>query len=884
MTKKIIFIFIGFLFTLSLSAQTKCAGTVKNVYDEYISNASVIIKDTEGHIISFGFTDEKGHFSLNAENTGTFTIEVHKSGFVKEQQELIINKNTKNYKLDFVLVDTENILEDLVIDIPPPVMVSGDTISYDAKAFTTGREQTVEDLLKNIPGLSIDSQGNIKYGETPIEKVMVGGDDLFNKGYALLTKNMPNKPLDKVQVLRNYSNNKLLKGIEESDGVALNLTLDEDYKDLWFGDISAGYGLVTENRYDVTSNLMNFSKNYKAFLNVGLNNVGIDRIGSIDNMFYGNNEIESIRVNSASQLMGLSGGRAGQLKDHRTRINNAESVSLSVIVPVSEKLKIKTVGFLNFDENYVFNNRYSVTSVGDTYFENTENNQFKSHLNKFYVNLLATYDLSKTQMLEVSSVWNQGTTNNYNDLTFNGVNTLEQLKTRNTFIDQKATYTHQWKGKNAVLLKARYFTNKIPQLYNIDDYLMGGLFPFDADAMNNDIQSEKTFAGLEADFKLRQNNNDLIEFQVGYKHNEEAISAFFQLFDNGTAIRPDGFQTQSSFIFGDLYARSGYTWKWTNFSISGRAEAHQLFNKFTSLESDKTQNPFYINPRANFKWDMTPLQSISGGYSINFMNVSAVNVNDTYLLQSSRSFSKGLGDFTLTDSQMANLMYSYRHYLARYGFSFAINYSKQNNVLSSRTALEQNSSLSESILIKGGETYSFTANSNYYLRRFMRSSFKISGMYSASTYFNEINDLGLRKNNIHNQSYKFEWATAMKNSINFRFETDWRFTKVKSPDFTNSYNNVFSYIELFHQIGNLELKTVTEHYYFGNLDKDNRNHYFIDFESSYTIKENYIISLRANNILDKKDFTTYNISDIGYSTMSYSLMRRYILLSLKFRF
>jgi len=883
MTKSI-FTFIGFLFTLSLSAQTKCTGTVKNVYDEYISNASVIIKDTEGHIISFGFTDEKGYYSLNAENTGTFTIEVHKSGFVKEHQELNIDKSTKNYKLDFVLVDTENVLEDLVIDIPPPVMVSGDTISYDAKAFTTGREQTVEDLLKNIPGLDIDSEGNIQYDGKSIEKVMVDGDDLFNKGYTLLTKNMPNKPLDKVQVLKRYSNNKLLKGVENSDKVALNLTLDEDYKDLWFGDISAGYGLVTENRYDVTGNLMNFSKNYKAFLNVGLNNVGINRTGSIDNMFYDNNEIESIGERQASQLMGLSGIRPSQLKDHRTRINNAESVSLSVIVPVSEKLKIKTVGFLNFDENYVFNNRYSVTSVGDTYFENTEKNQFKSHLNKFYVNLQATYDLSKTQMLEVSSVWNQGTTNNYNDLTFNGINTLEQLKTRNTFIDQKATYTHQWKGKNAVLLKARYFTNKIPQLYNINDYLMGDLFPFDADAMNNDIQSEKTFVGLEADFKLRQNNNDLIQFQVGYKHNEEDMNAVFQLFDNGTAIRPDGFQTQSSFIFGDLYARSSYTWIWKKFLISGGAEAHQLFNKFTSLESDKTQNPFYVNPRVNFKWDITPLQIISGGYAINFMNVSAVNVNDTYLLQSSRSFSKGLEDFALTNFQTANLAYSYRHYLARYGFGFSVNYSKQNNVLSSRRALEQNSSLSESILIKGGDTYSFRAHSNFFLREFMRSTFKISGIYSASTYFNEINDLGLRKNNNYSQSYKFEWATAMRNSINFRFETEWQFTKIKSPDLTNSYNNVFSFIESFHQIGKLQLKAVTEHYYFGNLDKDNRNHYFIDFESSYTIKENYTISLRANNILNKKDFTTFNISDIGYSTMSYSLMRRYILLSLKFRF
>src|SRR5690606_4913379 len=95
----------------------------------------------------------------------------------------------------------------------------------------------------------------------------------------ILTKNMPNKPLDKVEVLRKYSNNKMLKGIEDSDKVALNLTIDEAYQNLWFGDIFASYGLASANRYDVSGNLMNFSKKYKNFLTTGLNNLGINRVG-----------------------------------------------------------------------------------------------------------------------------------------------------------------------------------------------------------------------------------------------------------------------------------------------------------------------------------------------------------------------------------------------------------------------------------------------------------------------------------------------------------------------------------------------------------------------------------------------------------------------------
>jgi len=872
--------------TVPLQAQTVCKGTVVNLNKEAVPNASVLIKDTNDNILQFGFTNVQGSFSITTENQGSFVVEVNKMGFVKQQQPLSITKDKKEYSFAFTLEESNELLEDLVIEIDNPIKLRGDTLIYDAKAFSTGREVVVEDLLKNIPGITVEKDGKIKFEDKEIEKVMVEGDDFFNRGYSLLTKNMPNKPLDKVEVLRNYSNNKLLKGVEESNKVALNLTIDETYKDLWFGDITAGYGLVSENRYDVSGNLMNFSKKYKNFFTYGLNNVGANRVGSLESMFYNNYEIESIgQGNQLYQLMGLSGGSAGQLKDHRTRINNAEHVSLSTIVPVTNKLKLKVVGFLGGDENYAFNNSYSVTNVGDTYFENTQSNQFKSHLKKGYVNLFATYDVSKTQMLQVSSVYNQGTTHNYNDLTFNGVNTLEKLATKNRFFDQKVTYTHKWKGKNVVLLKGRYFSNEIPQTYHINDYLMGDLFAFDADAMNNHIKNDKTFAGLEADFKLKQKNDDLIEFQVGIEHSKQSMNTVFNLFNNTSSFSPEGFQTNSSFALTDLYAKSGYTWKWNAFKVSGRAEVHQLFNQFRTLNSNKKQNPFYANPSLNVIWEVTPTHAFNGYYMINYRNTSFVDVNDTYLLTSSRSFSRGLGSFKLTDYQNASLGYSIRHYLNRYGFSANLNYSKQSNVLSSRSTIEQNSSLSESIFIKGGDTYGARLNSNFYLRT-LKSNIKLEGNYSISTSFNEINNSGLRKNTYHSQRYNFEWRTSFKTAFNFHLGTEWNFSEVTAPNYENKYTNGFSFLDLFYKIDErLDIKAITELYYFGSLAKDQRNHAFLDFEATYKVKgDKWTFSLRGNNLFNKTNFTTYNVSDIGYSTNSYRLMSRYVLLSAKYRF
>jgi hypothetical protein len=123
----------------------------------------------------------------------------------------------------------------------PITPIKKDTITFNAKAFAQGNEEVVEDLLKKIPGLTVEADGTIKIGDQEVEKVMIDGDDFFERGYKLLTKNMPAQPIDKIELLQNYSNNRLLKGIEQSERVALNLKLDENAKRIWFGNMTLGY-------------------------------------------------------------------------------------------------------------------------------------------------------------------------------------------------------------------------------------------------------------------------------------------------------------------------------------------------------------------------------------------------------------------------------------------------------------------------------------------------------------------------------------------------------------------------------------------------------------------------------------------------------------------
>ena len=161
MPKTLLTFLIVLLTTMSLQGQTVCKGTVVSEWDEPIPNASVLIKNNEDHILQFGFTNEQGVFNIQIEDEGILVVEVNKMGFVKEQQPLTVTKDKKEYELSFILYESMELLEDLVIEIDNPIQLRGDTLVYDAKAFSTGREVVVEDLLKNIPGITVEKDGKI---------------------------------------------------------------------------------------------------------------------------------------------------------------------------------------------------------------------------------------------------------------------------------------------------------------------------------------------------------------------------------------------------------------------------------------------------------------------------------------------------------------------------------------------------------------------------------------------------------------------------------------------------------------------------------------------------------------------------------------------------
>jgi hypothetical protein len=146
--------------------------------------------------------------------------------------------------------DSRLMEEVLVVAERPPVMVRRDTIEFNAEAFKTLPSALVEDLLRKLPGVDVDAQGNIMVNGRKVNKLYVDGKEFFGSDPQMATKNLPANIIDKIQVTDDkeqmLQNPDLPKG---QIGQVINLKLKKAIKQGWFGKAYAGAG--TGKRYEL---------------------------------------------------------------------------------------------------------------------------------------------------------------------------------------------------------------------------------------------------------------------------------------------------------------------------------------------------------------------------------------------------------------------------------------------------------------------------------------------------------------------------------------------------------------------------------------------------------------------------------------------------------
>ena len=292
------------LFSLPAFAQrggVDVTGTVvEEGNNEPIEQATVRLLNVKDSTMVGGVASSRnGNFTLKGIKAGSYLLHVSFVGFDPLYQPLrITGKNNPVNVGKLALSDGSIMLgEAIVIGKAPEVVVHNDTVEYNADSYKTTEGSVLEDLLKKMPGVEVDSEGKITVNGKEIKKVLIDGKEFFSDDPKVASKNLPTKMIEKVQVLDRLSDMARMTGFDDGDEeTVINLTVKPGMKQGWFGNAFAGYG--NKDRYEGNAMINRFINNDQITFMGGLNNT--------NNMGF-----SDIASTMFSGMGGRRGGRGG---------------------------------------------------------------------------------------------------------------------------------------------------------------------------------------------------------------------------------------------------------------------------------------------------------------------------------------------------------------------------------------------------------------------------------------------------------------------------------------------------------------------------------------------------------------------------------------------
>jgi len=202
-------------------------------------------------------TSDNGHFSIKNISNGKYKLIASFIGY--SHTTLRIDVKGKNVSAGTLSLNPAAIelKEATVTGIRTPVKVMQDTVEFTADSYKTQPNAVVEDLLKRLPGVEVDSNGKITANGKEVSKILVDGKEFFSDDPTVASRNLPVDMVDKLQVVDRKSDLARITGVDDGEEeTVINLTVKKGMKNGWFGNAEAGYG--TDDRYAANFNVNRF--------------------------------------------------------------------------------------------------------------------------------------------------------------------------------------------------------------------------------------------------------------------------------------------------------------------------------------------------------------------------------------------------------------------------------------------------------------------------------------------------------------------------------------------------------------------------------------------------------------------------------------------------
>ncbi|MEO8172846.1 MAG: outer membrane beta-barrel protein [Sediminibacterium sp.] len=309
----ILLLFIITAFTASAQSGT-ISGKLADSSGKSLAFATItVFKARDTVIVTYRLSNPDGDFKVGGL---PFDLPLRAiitfSGYQAYRKEFTLTAGNNSLNFDTVkMVATSQLLDEvIVISERPPVSMKHDTIEFNATAFKTLPNALVEDLLKKLPGVQVDADGNISVNGKPVNRILVDGKTFFGSDPKMATRNLPANIIDKVQVVDDKE--ELLRNGDDNlanVGKVVNITLKKGMKKGWFGKVYAGGG--SDDRFEAGGIANVFRDTFQISLLAYTNNLNKPGFGMTDLMQAGGLDRSNSNLNSRSTSIWTNGAGSG---------------------------------------------------------------------------------------------------------------------------------------------------------------------------------------------------------------------------------------------------------------------------------------------------------------------------------------------------------------------------------------------------------------------------------------------------------------------------------------------------------------------------------------------------------------------------------------------
>ena len=895
-------------------SQIKMSGKVTDSIGNPLELANIILINSESNSLeTFAMSDNKGDYKLSLKKNTSYNLQVSYIGMSTFSQ--MLKTEDSDLLRNFALTQN-NQLDAVELTYEMPVVISGDTLVYDADSFKTGTERKLEDVLKNLPGVEINDDGEIEVEGKAVTKIMVEGKDFFDGDSKIASKNIPSNAVDKVQILKNYAEVGQLSSVQNNqDNIAINIKLKKGKDKFWFGNILAGSGespSYTQNQdldlYIFQPKLFFYSPTYSINVIGDLNNIGEQAFTRRDFWKFSGGFNRPSGKSGTNISLGNNNLSFLQLQNNRAKDINTEFIAINSSFSPSKKLDYSAFLILTNSETEIQQNNITqyvglTENIPD---ENTQTNTSQtSELGIAKFSLKYKPNINNQVDYEVlGRVTNESQDQNYLSSVIGSIGQLDEAETFS--INQNLNYYYTLNEKNIFALEAQHLLKDEDPFYNA---LLENNSNYQTTALGLGLDNSSPFYNIAQDKRVKSNQLDAkldywnilnkksdlnLTFGAIYSK-QEFDSEIFQFLSesaediyNPTSLVNDGLDfNEVNYVFNDLYLGLHYRLKTGKFTISPGFTAHSYDSENTQNESFESRSNykksfFKLLPDFNMIIQLKDSESIRLNYAMRTQFTDITKIARGLVLNNYNSLFIGTQDLQNAISHNISLNY-YSFNLFNYTNVYAgINYNKSIDQIRNLTSFE-------SVIATSNPFNSSFADENLSIfGRYQRSYGKIRGTLGANLNLSKFNQFirdtsAPSLNETFSQSYNTSVRTLFKNAPNVEAGMKYSISETNIGSLETKYFTESPFVELDALI--LKSFTFRTNYSTTKFKDQNailNNYKFFDASLSYRADQDskWEFEIRATNLLDTKSQSQSNVSNISVSTTEYFIQPRFITLRL----